>query len=250
MNIDHLRELVKDYYSNYNGSVMVVQGNVDADSIMPYILKYVGGLPSKPERVKRMTWPADHYKTENTVVVEKIENPAPIAQTMMFYTWEKGFHYTLESHAHNEVLLSVLRDLLIQTLRVQHSDVYTPQVQMENALLPVPHMRITISFACNPTQRERIAKDVEQLVKQMAEGNLITQDLINGYLKNREKQSVDYKDNEYMRRRDYLTQELNGIVVKQGDMTYVRQVTPASLRTHLKQLLKQGNLHVGYLTTE
>ncbi len=173
MNINHLRELVKDYYSNYNGSVMVVQGNVDADSIMPYILKYVGGLPSKPERVKRLTWPADHYKTENTMMVEKIENPAPIAQTMMFYTWEKGFQYTQQSHAHNEVLRSVLRDLLIQTLRVQHSDVYTPQVQMEDALLPVPHMRITIAFACNPTQRERIAKDVEQLVKQMAEGNTI-----------------------------------------------------------------------------
>ena len=250
MNIDHLRELVKDYYSNYNGSVMVVQGNVDADSIMPYILKYVGGLPSKPERVKRLTWPADHYKTENTVMVEKIENPAPIAQTMMFYTWEKGFRYTQQSHAHNEVLLSVLRDLLIQTLRVQHSDVYTPQVQMEDALLPVPHMRITIAFACNPTQRERIAKDVEQLVEQMAEGDLITQDLIDGYLKTREKQSAAYKGNEYTRRRDYLTQELNGIVVQKGDMTYVRQVTPASLRTHLKQLLKQGNLHVGYLTTE
>ena len=250
MNIDHLRELVKDYYSNYNGSVMVVQGNVDADSIMPYILKYVGDLPSKPERVKRLTWPADHYKTENTVMVEKIENPAPIAQTMMFYTWEKGFQYTQQSHAHNEVLLSVLRDLLIQTLRVQHSDVYTPQVQMEDALLPVPHMRITIAFACNPTQRERIAKDVEQLVKQMAEGNLITQDLIDGYLKIREKQSAAYKDNEYTRRRDYLTQELNGIVVKEGDMTYVRQVTPASLRAHVKQLLEHGNLHVGYLTTE
>ena len=121
---------------------------------------------------------------------------------------------------------------------------------MEDALLPVPHMRITIAFACNPTQRERIAKDVEQLVKQMTEGNLITQDLIDGYLKIREKQSAAYKGNEYTRRRDYLTQELNGIVVKQSDMTYVRQVTPASLRTHLKQLLKQGNLHVGYLTTE
>ena len=250
LNIDHLRELVKDYYSNYNGSVMVVQGNVDADSIMPYILKYVGALPSKPERVKRMTWPADHYKTENTVMVEKIENPAPIAQTMMFYTWEKGFQYTQQSHAHNEVLRSVLRDLLIQTLRVQHSDVYTPQVQMEDALLPVPHMRITIAFACNPNQRERIAKDVEQLVKQMTESNLITQDLIASYLKNREKQSAAYKGNEYTRRRDYLTQELNGIVVKQGDMTYVRQVTPASLKAHVKLLLKMGNLHIGYLTTE
>lgn len=249
-NLDHLRQLVRDYYSNYNGSVMVVQGDVDADSIMPYILKYVGALPSKPERVKRMTWPADHYKTQNTVLVEKIENPAPICQATMFYTWDKGFKYTQQSHAHNEVLKSVLSDLLIQTLRVKHGDVYTPQVQMEDALLPIPHTRFMIGFACNPTQRERIASDVEDILRQMAEGKLITQDLIDSYLKTREKSKDGYKGNEYTRRRDYLVQELNGIVVNQGALTYIRQVTPASLRAHVRQLLKKGHRHVGYLTTE
>jgi predicted Zn-dependent peptidase len=249
-NVDHLRELVKDYYSNYNGSVMVVQGYVDSDSIMPYILKYIGALPSKPERVKRLTWPADHYKTQNTVMVEKIESPAPISQTMMFYTWEKGFDYTQQTHAHNEVLKGVLANLLLQTLRVQHSDVYTPQVLMEDALLPVPHMKITISFACNPTQRERIAKDVEQLVNQMAEGDLITWELIESYLKMYAKANVNLKGNEYTRRRNYLTQELNGIVTEGVGMIYVSQVTPASLKAHLKKLLTKGNLHIGCLTTE
>jgi predicted Zn-dependent peptidase len=249
-NIDHFREIVQDYFSNYNGSVMLVQGEVEADSIMPLILKYVGALPSKPERVKRITWPADHYKTENTVMTEKIENPTPICQTLLFYTWEKGFEYTLQSHAHNEVLKSVLGNLLMQTLRVQHSDVYTPQVQMEDALLPVPHLKYTITYACNPTQRERIAEDVKRIVQDMAEGDLITQDLIDGYVKSREKQQEAYKGNEYTKRRDYLTQELNGIVVKDGDLTYIRQVTPKSLKDHVKQLLKKGNLHVGYLTTE
>ncbi len=42
----------------------------------------------------------------------------------------------------------------------------------------------------------------------------------------------------------------NGIVVKEGDLTHVRQVTPASLHAHVKKLLKKGTLHVGYLTTE
>ena len=217
---------------------------------MPYILKYIGALPSKPERVKRLTWPADHYKTQNTIMVEKIESPTPISQTTLFYTWEKGFEYTQQTHAHNEVLKGLLANLLVQTLRVQHSDVYTPQVLMEDALLPIPHMKITISFACNPTQRERIAKDVEQVVKQMAEGDLITWQLIESSLKMIARKYGDYKSNDYIRRREYLTQELNGIVIKDGDMTYVNQVTPASLKAHLKKLLTKGNLHIGYLTTE
>jgi predicted Zn-dependent peptidase len=121
---------------------------------------------------------------------------------------------------------------------------------MEDELLPVPHMKMTIGFACNPTQRERIAKDVEILMNEMADGDLITQDLIDSYLKELEKKAAFYKDNEYSQRKAYLTQELNGIVVKQDNIAYVRQVTPSSLRAHLKQLLKKGNLHVGYLTTE
>ena len=88
-----------------------------------------------PERVKRTVWPSDHYKTENSVKTEKIETPAPICQTFLFYTWEKGYKYTQQTHAHNEVLKSVLANQLFQTLRVQHSDVYTPQIQMEDALL-------------------------------------------------------------------------------------------------------------------
>ena len=38
--------------------------------------------------------------------------------------------------------------------------------------------------------------------------------------------------------------------LSEGDMTYIRQVTLVSLRAHVRQLLKKGTLHVGYLTTE
>ena len=59
-----------------------------------------------------------------------------------------------------------------------------------------------------------------------------------------------FKDTEASLRNEYVMRELNGIVVKQGDVTYIKQVTPASLKSHLQQLLTKGNLHIGYLTTE
>ena len=248
--VERFREVVKDYYSNFNGSVFVVQGKVDADTLRPLLLKYIGSLPSKPEPVKRRTWEADHYKTTNTTVVEKMENATPFCATYLFYTWEKGFQYTQQTHAHNQVLMSVLGKILLNTLRIQHSDVYTPQCIVQDDLLPVPRMKCTIAYTCDPKQRERIAKDVTQLVQDMAEGHLITQDLIDSYIMEREKLKDNYKDNDYSLRCDLLASELNGIVIKEGDTSHIKQVTPASLKTHLKQLLKKGNLHIGYLTTE
>ena len=250
LSVERLRELVKDYYSNFNGSLFLICGDVNQDSIMPLVLKYIGSLPSKPEPVKRLVWSADHYKTTNTTAVEKFSNPSPLCVTALYYTWEKGFQLNQDVRALNHALQSVLGELLMNRIRVQHSDVYTPVCQVVDDLLPVPRMRCAISYTCNPTQRERIAKDVMQLVNEVAEGDLITQELVDNYIKNREsarKPIVDGVDGPCS---DYIERELNGIVLKNDDLTSDKKVTPSSLKAHLKQLLKKGNLHVGYMTTE
>ena len=248
--VERFKEVVKDYYSNFNGSLLLIQGEVDADTLKPLLLKYIGSLPAKPEPVKRMVWDADHYKTTDTTVVEKIESANPLCATLLFYTWEKDYQYTQQTHALNQVLMSVLGNLLLNKLRIQHSDVYGVRCIVQDNLLPIHRMKCTIVYSCDPKQRERIAKDVIQLVQDMAEGNLITQNLIDGYITEREKNKVSYKDNDYSLRSDYLAHELNGLVVQEGDTSYIKQVTPSSLKEHLRQLLKKGNLHIGYLTTE
>ena len=250
LSVERFREIVKDYYSNFNGTLFLICGDVNQDSIMPLVLKYIGSLPSKPEPVKRLVWSADHYKTTNTTAVEKFSNPSPLCVTALYYTWEKGFQLNQDVRALNHALQSVLGELLLNRIRVQHGDVYTPVCQVVDDLLPVPRMRCAISYTCNPTQRERIAKDVMQLVNEVAEGDLITQELIDNYIKNREnapKRIVDSVDGPCS---DYIERELNGIVLKNDDLTSDKKVTPSSLKAHLKQLLKNGNLHVGYMTTE
>ena len=250
LSVERLRELVKDYYSNFNGTLFLVCGDVNQDSIMPLVLKYIGSLPSKPEPVRRLVWSADHYKTTNTTAVEKFSNPSPLCVTAIYYTWEKEFQLNQDVRALNHALQSVVSELLMNRIRVQHGDVYTPVCQVVDDLLPIPRMRCAISYTCNPTQRERIAKDVIQLVNEMAEGDLITQELVDNYIKNREnarKRIVDGVDGPCS---DYIERELNGIVLKDDDLISDRKVTPSSLKAHLKQLLKKGNVHVGYLTTE
>ncbi len=250
LSVERLRELVKDYYYNFNGSLFLVCGDVNQDSIMPLVLKYIGSLPSKPEPVKRLVWSADHYKTTNTTAVEKFSNPSPLCVTALYYTWEKGFQLNQDVRALNHALQSVLGELLLNRIRVQHGDVYTPVCQVVDDLLPVPRMRCAISYTCNPTQRERIAQDVMQLVNEMAEGNLITQELVDNYIKNRESARKPYEDGVDGPCSDYIERELNGVLLKNDDLTCDKKVTPSSLKDHLKQLLKKGNLHVGYLTTE
>ena len=113
---------------------------------------------------------------------------------------------------------------------------------------PLMRMACSISFTCKPTDRVRITEDVKQLMHDMAEDDLITQDLIDGYIQLREKNVKALDDGGQLDL--LLKRELYGMAIDANDLTYIRKVTLKSLRAHLRNLLKKGNLHVGYLTTE
>lgn len=247
-NVSRFKEVIKEYYSNCNGAVLGIQGDFEIDSIMPHVLKYVASLPSKPEPVRCKEWPSDHFRTTDTTIVEKIQNNTPICQTVLVYTWDKGYKYSAKTHAHNNALWSVLNSLLFENLRVKHSDVYTPSCGVRYFIHPFYQMLCSINYSCNPKERERIARDVDQLMHEMAEGDLITKELIDGYIKQREKGVKPLDDFDKL---SLLVQrEVYGIAVDKNDLSYLRKVTPKSLKAHLKRMLENGNLHIGYLTTE
>jgi hypothetical protein len=108
-------------------------------------------------------------------------------------------------------------------------------------------MAFVVNFTCNPKERERIAGDVDRLMHEIADGDQITQELIDGYIKERERtmKTPDYNDLNL-----FVNRELYGMEMDETDLSYIRKVTPKSLKAHMIRLLKKGNLHVGYLTTD
>ena len=112
-------------------------------------------------------------------------------------------------------------------------------------------MLCSMIFSCAPDHRERILQDVTTIMHDMAYGDLITQELIDGSIKAIEKTdpflSLIAKG---APQNEYLDQALDGVVVKANDVEMMKKVTPASLKAHLQQLLEKGNVHIGCLTTE
>ena len=48
----------------------------------------------------------------------------------------------------------------------------------------------------------------------------------------------------------FVNRQLYGMEMDETDLSYIRKVTPKMLKAHLRNILKKGNLHTGYLTTE
>ncbi len=250
LNIGRFREVVNEYHSNYNGSVLAVMGDFETDSIMPFILKYVGSLPSRTEPVGRKTWPADYFKTVDCTVTETFTNAVPLCSASIFYAWDKGFTYCDETHAHNLVLKSVLGTLLLNQLRVENSDVYTPLCSIDDRQYPFPSMKCNITFTCNPTEKERIVSDVDKILHGIADGTIDTNTLIDDCKAEYEKKSKTDRKNGFTELTNLAYRETGKTILCDDESTFVKKVTPASFKAYVAKMLSKGHRYVGLLTTE
>lgn len=251
LSIERYQQLLNDYKSNYNGAAIIIRGKFDTDSIMPFVAKYIGGLPSKATPSHFIVRPEDHFKDKDEAKVVYFENATPITQLAIYYALEKGYKYTEEHYAQREVLCNVLQNILFNRLRVQHSDVYTPSCNSGEDQYPVSRTVITIQFSCNPENRERIVEDINTLMKEVAEGNIITQEMIDGYISLREKNTKEPDNKNHAIADEYINRYLNDdVYIDSNNLSYIKKVTPESLKAYLKNILDNGHRFVGYLTTK
>lgn len=233
LNMRRFKQVARDYRSNYNGSVVHIRGNVSTDSIKPYIRQYIASLPSKSDA---MVWSAKHlaYVDRDTVVLDYFKGTEEKVQFKHYYVQDKNFEYTPENYANIQVLKNVLNYLLYQTIRERDRDVYWITSYSDCSFLPCSKWDLYISSICTEDKMERIRKNIDKLMHDVAYGDLVTQDLIDDfvtraqlYLEEDSKGSIDCVD-----------MELYGNQLFGENLTYIRKVTPESVRKLVRSLLE------------
>jgi len=239
MNIEHFSTLVKEYKSNYNGSILYITGCEETDTIIPHIEKYIASLPSKADAVHIKEWPADHFLDRDTTVTMVQGNTLKKSRVVMRYDWEKGYEYTPSNKAHNSMLSFIIGALSFKTIRVENSDVYDIGCQHSEDILPLPKLQMVVAFIGATDNSKRICKDVQDLINEMAEGDLITQDLINDYI-TKMANSEPRKDGAT----EIINYELYGHPKNVDIIEELKKITPSSLKAYLKRILTEGHLHI------
>lgn len=205
--------------------------------------------PYKRQVAKPTIRPSDHFRQKDTIAVELISNPTPLCYTSIFYTWEKGFKFSDETLAHNDVLENVLGKIMLDKIRRENGDVYTPACIVESYKRPINKMMCAVLYSCNPSQRERVADDVAVILQEMASGNSITTELIASCIAELEKDDR-YVTESFEKFDNIVRAELGELVYDENLLQQIKKVTPESLKEHVRQILKHSNRHVGYATTE
>lgn len=142
-------------FANADGFTFVITGDFAPDSIRPYVLQYLGGLPANGHvsnfrdlGVRPAAGPVRHMVLTNAV--------DPVAKAAIIYS--DSFAVTRASATQVTVLGNILQMRLTYMLRQTMGGVYGVQVQSGTTLSPYPHFQVSMVYTADPSRLGELDK--------------------------------------------------------------------------------------------
>ncbi|MDT8309316.1 MAG: insulinase family protein [Bacteroidales bacterium] len=163
MSVDILKEadfqkmmpIYNERFSGVDDFTFVFVGNIDANTLKPYVLKYIGSLPSG---VANENWVDRNVNLVDGVVKKKIylEMENPMATVLI--SMHGNFGYSWEER----VMLSAINDILdvryTETVREEESGTYGVGTYTMQSAYPIGNYRLITYFNAAPENAERLAQ--------------------------------------------------------------------------------------------
>jgi zinc protease len=161
VNIDQMYKIFSERFSNANDFKFFIVGNVDVDSITPFLEKYLGSLPVKAETE---TWKDVNPKFPAGITDFEIKKGTEPKSMVGIILDEK-----MEWNDKNRICLRMAKEILsvrlIEVIREQMSGVYSPQVQLTLEKYPSPEFSLMVMFGCAPKNTKKLSTAVFDILK-------------------------------------------------------------------------------------
>ena len=156
INLDLLYRIYQERFADASDFKFFIVGSFKVDSIMPFIEKYLGSLPSIN---RNETWKdlspklADGVKT---VTFKKGQDP----QSMVAMVMSDPMEWTDKDRMGLSMLKEILEIKLVEVIREKLSGVYSPQVMANFEKYPKAHFDFMVFFGCSPKTTDKLSKAV------------------------------------------------------------------------------------------
>ena len=238
-NLEEIREIWKNYKSNYNGMVVAIDCAIDEDSIIPHIEKYIGSLPFKLEPSRIFDY--DYYIQHDSVLIDTVLNQKQNAITLNLFQ-ERNFSYTAKNFILHKAVQFLLQNSIIDSIRLKNGDVYTASVDSNIEQFSHPHQSYTISLAFSPDKTNKIITDLKKLIYELAYGEGITQQMIDNFVISLcANGGYQPKGSKAVQIMSEIMQ--NGVVIDTRKMDFKKVLTIDAMKSFLQDLIEKGHYH-------
>jgi len=232
-------DIYKQRFADASGFTFVFVGNFSTDAITPLLEQYLGSLPSLHRNEKAKDLGVHIPAGQITKKVYKGSENKALVRLLVSGNYQFS--------PVNNLLLKSIGDILqikvLQQLREEESEVYSPSVQTVYNKNPKNRYAITITFGCAPKNVDHLISMVEKEMAELKDKGAETDDIEKfkaGYQKNVE---LALKDNGFWL--SYLSgqyeNEENILQALDTDRNLAK-VTPDAIKQAAKEFLSGENM--------
>ncbi len=157
-------EIFKNAFADASEYTVRVVGNVSVDSIRPYLVKYLGALPSSE---RGSTWKNTSLKDRTGLVTNRFSMNQEIPAARVFI----GYHEAMDFTWRNRIIMNLMSQILsmeyTDKVREEEGGTYGVQVNGWIGYEPTPLAKLQIMFETAPEKEPALVPLIDQEIERL-----------------------------------------------------------------------------------
>jgi len=188
--LDDIQKIYTDRFSNADEFTFVIVGNIEKETVVPLVEKYIGSLPSTG---RMETWTDRKVRQPEGKITKHISLPLEIPKSTVVLALEQDLKYTPYNYLGLEVIQGILDIVYTEKVREDEGGTYGVGISLSLQKRPVELGEGIISFDCDPVRADDLKAIIYRELNEIMENGPSKENLdktITNMLKTREESKL------------------------------------------------------------
>lgn len=169
VHLDKMIPIFNQSFGNANGFTFVIISDMSLSELEPYILTYIGGLPSNnlDNEDSSYVYNGGTIRTTKAELIEEAGDSERSVVNLIFQQTEIPMNYT-EYKLKSEILEAIIKMKLTSILREEMGMVYSTSVSSSSTIHPNELSRSIISFSCLPSNADTLINEIVKILNTLS----------------------------------------------------------------------------------
>ena len=188
--LDDIQKIYTDRFNNADEFTFFIVGNIDQDTVITMVEKYIGSLPAFG---RKETWIDRKVEQPKGRITKEISFPLTIPKSTVFLSFAEDMKYNPYNYLGLEVIRGIMDIVYTEKVREDEGGTYGVGISLSAQKRPVQIGEGMITFDCDPARandlKAIIYLELDSLIKRgPSQKNL--DKAVNNILKNREESKL------------------------------------------------------------
>ncbi|HRX10952.1 MAG TPA: insulinase family protein [Draconibacterium sp.] len=207
---NRMKQIAKERFKNAADFKFFFVGNINIDEFKPLVEKYIGGIPSVPEKENWVDLGIEKPKG----IVDKVVKRGQEDKSTQYIVFHGDFDFNSQNQVQLDAVSKILSTRLLEVIREDKSSVYSIGAYDSSTKFPEEEYTITVAYGTAPQKLDELKKAVFDIIDEYKKNGPTAEEVAKAQEKMIRERETAVRENRY-----WLSVLSNTYYLKDGDFS-------------------------------